>query len=83
MGTGDADYKAFFGGSVSYEANLVLFRRTLSNRAWCGSHRLFRGVVQAGKRLLGKKIACQNVASAPPRLRSAEKQAYTIIEGSV
>jgi CelD/BcsL family acetyltransferase involved in cellulose biosynthesis len=55
FGPGEFDYKAFFGNSVSYEANLVLFRRTLSNCAWCGSHGLFRGAVRAAKRLLGKE----------------------------
>ncbi len=54
FGPGELEHKVF-GNSVSYEANLVLFRHTFSNRAWCGSHRLFRGAVRAAKRLLGKE----------------------------
>jgi CelD/BcsL family acetyltransferase involved in cellulose biosynthesis len=52
---GDFAYKALFGTSVSLEADLVLFRRTSSNRAWCGSHRLFRGAVHAVKYIRGRK----------------------------
>ena len=54
FGPGDYTYKSFFGNAVGLETELVLFRRTLSNRAWCGSYRLFQGAVVAAKRLLGK-----------------------------
>ena len=56
--SGEMPYKALFGTSVSLEADLVLFRRTAANRAWCLSHKLFRGVVNqaymvpAARRLL-------------------------------
>jgi hypothetical protein len=53
FGTGDADYKAFFGDSVGDEANIVLIKRTYANLAWWKLHALYRGAIEALKRLAG------------------------------
>jgi CelD/BcsL family acetyltransferase involved in cellulose biosynthesis len=55
FGTGDAEYKRRFGNRISADAEVILFRKTLSNQLRRASHCTFQSAVRLAKKLLRRQ----------------------------